>query len=80
MDSLIDNDSDEILDQLYLRIHQFLYSKVGEDLDQDLIDISLESAKFLSFLPFLVTPYVSEKGPFCERRTTLSNFGKCKVH
>jgi hypothetical protein len=43
VDSLINNESDEILDQLYLRIHQFLSSKVGEDLDQDLIDISLET-------------------------------------
>lgn len=45
MDSLIDNESDEILDQLYLRIQNFLYSKVGEDLDQDLIDISLETTE-----------------------------------
>ena len=45
MDSLINNESDEILDQLYLRIKQFLNSKVGEDLDQDLIDISLETTE-----------------------------------
>jgi len=45
VDSLINNESDEILDQLYLRIHQYLFSKVGEDLDQDLIDISLETTE-----------------------------------
>ncbi|MFX1505153.1 MAG: DUF3194 domain-containing protein [Promethearchaeota archaeon] len=42
---MIDNESDEILDRLYLKIKQFLYTKVGEDLDQDLIDISLETTE-----------------------------------
>ncbi len=36
---------DEILDQLYNKIHQFIVAKVGEDLDQDLIDISLETTE-----------------------------------
>ena len=38
----MDNEFDEILDQLYTKIKQFLHTKVGEDIDQDLIDISLE--------------------------------------
>ncbi len=37
------NDIDEIIDQLYLRIHKFLVNKVGDDLIQDLIDINIES-------------------------------------
>ena len=45
VDSLIDNELDEILDQLYLKIKQFLHIKVGEDIDQDLIDISLETTE-----------------------------------
>lgn len=45
MDSLINNESDEILDRLYLKIKQFLYNKVGEDIDQDLIDIGLETTE-----------------------------------
>lgn len=45
VDSLIANELDEILDQLYVRIQQFLEEKVGEDLDQDLIDISLETSE-----------------------------------
>ncbi len=45
MDSLITNELDEILDQLYLKINQFLQTKVGEDIDQDLIDISLETTE-----------------------------------
>ncbi|UCG89977.1 MAG: DUF3194 domain-containing protein [Candidatus Heimdallarchaeota archaeon] len=36
---------DEILDQLYIKIQQFLITNVGEDLDQDLIDISLETTE-----------------------------------
>ncbi|UCG04472.1 MAG: DUF3194 domain-containing protein [Candidatus Heimdallarchaeota archaeon] len=45
MDSLITYEFDEILDQLYSKIKQFLHTKVGEDLDQDLIDISLETTE-----------------------------------
>ncbi|MHA2244922.1 MAG: DUF3194 domain-containing protein [Candidatus Hodarchaeales archaeon] len=45
VDSLIANELDEILDQLYVRIQQFLEAKVGEDLDQDLVDISLETSE-----------------------------------
>ena len=33
---------DEIIDQLYVKIHQFLTTKVGEDLSTDMIDINLE--------------------------------------
>ncbi len=43
MDSLVANELDEILEQLYLKIQQFLVTQIGEDLDQDLIDISLET-------------------------------------
>ncbi|MFX0122877.1 MAG: DUF3194 domain-containing protein [Candidatus Hodarchaeota archaeon] len=42
---MIDNEIDEILDQLYLKIKQFLQMKVGEDVDQDLIDISIETTE-----------------------------------
>ena len=42
---MTNNELDEILDQIYLKIKQFLSSKVGEDLDQDLIDISLETSE-----------------------------------
>lgn len=45
MGSLIANEFDEILDHLYLKIKQFLQTKVGEDIDQDLIDISLETTE-----------------------------------
>ena len=45
VDSLIDNELDEILDQLYLKIKQFLQTNIGEDIDQDLIDISLETTE-----------------------------------
>ncbi|MFX0182973.1 MAG: DUF3194 domain-containing protein [Candidatus Hodarchaeota archaeon] len=38
----MDIELDEVIDQLYTQIHQFLKSKVGEDLDQDIIDINLE--------------------------------------
>ncbi|MFX0173474.1 MAG: DUF3194 domain-containing protein [Candidatus Hodarchaeota archaeon] len=38
----MDIELDEVIDQLYTRIHQFLQSKVGEDLDQDIVDINLE--------------------------------------
>ncbi len=43
MDSLVANELDGILEQLYFKIQQFLVIQVGEDLDQDLIDISLET-------------------------------------
>ena len=36
------NEPDEIIDQLYVKIHQFLATKVGEDLNYDMIDINLE--------------------------------------
>ncbi len=36
-------DLDTIIDQLYDRIHQYLVVKVGEELNEDLIDISLET-------------------------------------
>ncbi len=36
------NELDEIIDQLYVNIHQFLSTKVGEDLSNDMIDINLE--------------------------------------
>jgi hypothetical protein len=36
-------DLESILDQIYDRIHQFLVSKAGEELNEDLIDISLEA-------------------------------------
>ncbi len=36
------NELDEIIDQLYVKIHQFLATKVGEDLSDDMIDINLE--------------------------------------
>ncbi|MHA2202251.1 MAG: DUF3194 domain-containing protein [Candidatus Hodarchaeales archaeon] len=42
---MIANELDEILDQLYLKIKQYLQTKVGEDVDQDLIDISLETTE-----------------------------------
>ena len=38
----MDIELDEVIDQLYTKIHQFLQSKVGEDLDQDIVDINLE--------------------------------------
>lgn len=34
---------DEILDWLYVAIHQFLENKLRSELDQDLIDISIET-------------------------------------
>ncbi len=37
-----DLDSDEILEQIYNAIHEFLLSQAGEELDLDLIDINLE--------------------------------------
>ncbi|UCE12348.1 MAG: DUF3194 domain-containing protein [Candidatus Heimdallarchaeota archaeon] len=55
-------DLDEIIDQLYIRIHQFLVAEVGEDLEEDLIDLSLETTPngelvinidlYLEFSPF----------------------------
>jgi hypothetical protein len=38
----MDIELDEVIDQLYTKIHQFLQSEVGEDLDQDIVDINLE--------------------------------------
>lgn len=39
------NDLDEIIDHLYIKIHQFLEAEVGEDLEEDLIDLSLETTE-----------------------------------
>ncbi|MFX0014641.1 MAG: DUF3194 domain-containing protein [Promethearchaeota archaeon] len=39
------DDMEDILDQLYIKIQQFLTDKIGEDLNQDLIDISLETTE-----------------------------------
>lgn len=39
---MADFDSDELLDQIYSAIHDYISSKAGEDLDLDLIDINLE--------------------------------------
>ena len=36
---------DEIVDQLYVNIHQFLLKKVGDELGQDIIDINLETTE-----------------------------------
>ena len=36
-------DPEEILELLYDGIHRYLVTEAGEDLDQDLIDISLET-------------------------------------
>lgn len=38
-------DPDEILELLYEEIHKFLIDKAGEDLDQDIIDITLETSE-----------------------------------
>jgi hypothetical protein len=38
-------DPEEILELLYNEIHSFLVSEAGEDLDQDLIDITLETSE-----------------------------------
>ena len=45
MDSLSIDELDEILDQLYRKIHHFLIQKVGDDLNHKLIDISLETTE-----------------------------------
>ncbi|MFX0208770.1 MAG: DUF3194 domain-containing protein [Candidatus Hodarchaeota archaeon] len=42
---MVVDELDEILDQLYIKIQQFLVTKVGEDLDQELIDINLETTE-----------------------------------
>ncbi len=36
------NDLEEILEKIYTDVHHFLVTSVGEDLDQDIIDIDLE--------------------------------------
>lgn len=36
-------DPEEILELLYNEIHEYLVAEVGEDLDQDLIDITLKT-------------------------------------
>ncbi len=36
------NNLDDIIEAVYSEIHHFLISKVGEDLDHDLIDINVE--------------------------------------
>lgn len=36
------NNLDDIIEAVYSEIHLFLISKVGEDLDHDLIDINVE--------------------------------------
>ena len=38
-------DTDELIDQIYTAIHDYLSSQAGEDLDLDLIDINLEITK-----------------------------------
>lgn len=45
MNLLTTDDMEDILDQLYIKIQQFLTDKIGEDLNQDLIDISLETTE-----------------------------------
>ncbi|MFX1285166.1 MAG: DUF3194 domain-containing protein [Promethearchaeota archaeon] len=42
---MVVKDLDEVLDQLYIKIRQFIITEVGEDLDQDLIDINLETTE-----------------------------------
>ena len=36
------NEIEEIIDEIYSNIHHFLIAKVGEELEQDLIDIDIE--------------------------------------
>ena len=36
------NEIEEIIDEIYSNIHHFLITKVGEELEQDLIDIDIE--------------------------------------
>jgi isocitrate dehydrogenase len=45
MVTVVNLDSDEILDQIYNAIHDYLSSHAKENLDLDLIDINLEFTK-----------------------------------
>ncbi len=41
---MFQTDPEDILDLLYEEIHKFLVSQVGEELDNDIIDINLETS------------------------------------